>query len=172
MESLLARSLSGWGHYDVDIPPGLPKCAAARAPYSCGRVTNASAGAHPVAPAASRFIHARRRRAESLTGIFGKEVGLTAALLHLVPFGDPVGEPPVDLLETCFNNEIIPAFWQSHFSALRSTLESGVPTARNRLGGHRQGAAVVDVPNYLVAYVLHLTASAIVFLAEAGKRLK
>jgi AbiJ N-terminal domain 4 len=71
------------------------------------------------------------------------------------------------LLQIVFDNELIPKFWEQHFSALRSSLESGVPTARNRLGGHGQGVAVIQVPTYLVAYVLHLTASAIVFLREA-----
>lgn len=75
------------------------------------------------------------------------------------------------LLETCFDNGLIPAFWNQHFNALRSTLESGVPTARNRLGGHGQGNTVVSVPDHLVAYVMHLTASAIVFLVEAEKSL-
>lgn len=73
------------------------------------------------------------------------------------------------LLDTLFANGLIPQFWTQHFSALRSTLEAGVPTARNRLGGHGQGTTVVQVPEYFVGYVLHLTASAIVFLAEAEK---
>ncbi len=73
------------------------------------------------------------------------------------------------LLQVLFDNQLIPKFWEQHFSALRSSLESGVPTARNRLGGHGQGSTVSQVPRYLVAYVLHLTASAIVFLCEAEK---
>ena len=73
------------------------------------------------------------------------------------------------LLDVLFQNGLIPTFWEQHFSALRSTLESGVPTARNRLGGHGQGATVTKVPAFLAAYVLHLTASAIVFLVEAEK---
>ena len=76
------------------------------------------------------------------------------------------------LIQACFDNGLVPPFWQQHFSALRSVLESGVPTARNRLGGHGQGSSIVDVPAYLVAYVLHMTASAIVFLAEAEQQLK
>jgi hypothetical protein len=51
-------------------------------------------------------------------------------------------------------------------------LESAVPTVRNRLGGHGQGREVVDVPAYLVAYVLHMTAATIVFLAEAETTIK
>jgi len=75
------------------------------------------------------------------------------------------------LIDLCFQNNLIPPFWTQHFSALRSTLESGVPTARNKLGGHGQGVSIVEVPPHLAAYVLHITASAIVFLVEAEKAL-
>lgn len=75
------------------------------------------------------------------------------------------------LLQVLFDNGLVPSFWTQHFSALRSTLESGVPTARNKLGGHGQGTDVVRVPEHLVAYVLHMTASSIVFLAEAERNL-
>jgi hypothetical protein len=73
------------------------------------------------------------------------------------------------LLDVLFEKGLIPLFWSSHFSGLRSTLEAGVPTGRNRLGGHGQGPEVVTVPQYLVSYVLHMTGSAIVFLVEAEK---
>ncbi len=72
-----------------------------------------------------------------------------------------------NLIELCFNNGLVPKFWKQHFSSLRSLLESGVPTGRNRLGGHGQGAVPTAVPTHLVGYVLHMTAAAIVFLAEA-----
>lgn len=75
------------------------------------------------------------------------------------------------LIQCCFDNGLIPAFWTQQFSALRSTLESGVPTARNKLGGHGQGSSIVSVPQHLVAYVLHMTASAIVFLADSERSL-
>jgi hypothetical protein len=51
-------------------------------------------------------------------------------------------------------------------------LESGVPTARNRLGGHGQGAKPTSVPDHIVAYLLHMTASTIVFLIEADRALE
>lgn len=75
------------------------------------------------------------------------------------------------LLELLFDKGLVPTFWSQHFSALRSTLEAGVPTARNKLAGHGQGTQTVEVPEYIVGYALHLTASAIVFLAEAEKAL-
>ena len=73
------------------------------------------------------------------------------------------------LLKTCFDNELIPSFWQTHFSALRSCLESGVPTVRNKMGGHGQGTEVVDVPRHIVGYALHTTAASLLMLAECEK---
>ena len=75
------------------------------------------------------------------------------------------------LIKVCLDNGLIPSFWESHYSSLRSMLESGVPTGRNKLGGHGAGSTPVNVPTHLVAYMLHMTASAIVFLAEADKSL-
>ena len=83
---------------------------------------------------------------------------------------DP-NSPAMKLLQTLFDNGLIQPFWTSHFSALRTTLEAGVPTVRNKLGAHGQGTEVVVVPDYLVGYVLHLTASAILFLVKAEKNL-
>lgn len=76
------------------------------------------------------------------------------------------------LIQCCLDNGLIPVFWTQHFSALRSTIESGVPTARNKLGGHGQGSSIVSVPLHLVSYVLHMTASAIVFLVESERSLQ
>jgi hypothetical protein len=75
------------------------------------------------------------------------------------------------LITICFENGLIPQFWQSHMNGLRSTLESGVPTVRNKMGGHGQGAEVVDVPDHIAAYALHMTASTIVFLVKAEEAL-
>ncbi len=84
----------------------------------------------------------------------------------------PANATSKKLIAICLDNGLIPDFWQHQFSSLRSILESSVPTARNKLGGHGQGSSSIDVPEYLVAYVLHMTASAIVFLVEAEKGLK
>jgi len=71
------------------------------------------------------------------------------------------------LLDVCFQNNLIPQFWQQHMKAIRSLLEGGVPTGRNRLSGHGQGQAPTVVPDHVSAYVLHMTASAIVFLVKS-----
>ena len=41
---------------------------------------------------------------------------------------------------------------------------------RNKLSGHGQGTTPKAVPDHLVAYMLNMTASAIVFLAEADEK--
>jgi hypothetical protein len=74
------------------------------------------------------------------------------------------------LIDVVFKNGLIPSYLQTHFSALRSSLASGVPTIRNREGGHGSGEKPNDVPEYLAAYQLHLTASAIVFLIRANEQ--
>ncbi len=75
------------------------------------------------------------------------------------------------LLNICFDKGLVPPDLRSHYSALQSTLESGVPTLRNKRGGHGQGAQVVNVPPYFASYALHLTGSAMLFLIEAEKNL-
>lgn len=81
------------------------------------------------------------------------------------------GDTALKLVEICLKNDLLPSFWQNKMNALRSLLESGVPTGRNKLSGHGQGSLPITVPKYIVAYVLHMTASCIYFLAEAEKAL-
>lgn len=76
------------------------------------------------------------------------------------------------LIEVIFSKELIPSSLVSQFSGLRSVLESGLPTVRNKQGGHGQGKDPVAIPSHLAAYALHLAASNIVMLLEAHKALK
>lgn len=82
------------------------------------------------------------------------------------------GDTANRLLQVVFEQQIIPSFMQSHFSGLRSTLEAGVPTIRNRQGGHGQGGEIVSVPESMAAYALHLTAANILLLARAENEMK
>jgi hypothetical protein len=77
-----------------------------------------------------------------------------------------------DLVRVCLNNGLIPAYWQSYFTGLRTILESAIPTPRNKQAGHGAGAQVQQSPpDELVAYVLHMTAATILFLTEAERKL-
>jgi hypothetical protein len=75
------------------------------------------------------------------------------------------------LIEICFANNLIPNYLQSQFTAVRSALESGIPTARNRTSGHGQGTLQANVPDYFARYILNLTATTILFLVEAEQKL-
>ena len=86
------------------------------------------------------------------------------------PYGDSDGASR--LVSIVFERKLIPTFMQSHFSALRNTLEAGVPTVRNRLSGHGQGRTEVPVPESIAGYALHLTASNILLLARANEEMK
>ncbi|BEP36700.1 hypothetical protein GmRootV59_36720 [Variovorax sp. V59] len=75
------------------------------------------------------------------------------------------------LIGICFANHLIPSFWESEMTGLRALLEGGVPTGRNKLAGHGQGAEPVSVPPHIVSYIMHMTAANLKFLAEADAAL-
>lgn len=77
-----------------------------------------------------------------------------------------------NLIQVCFDNNLIPSFWQTQVTSLRTMLESSIPTGRNKLSGHGQGSTPITVPDYLVAYMLHMTASTLVFLTTAEKNME
>lgn len=74
------------------------------------------------------------------------------------------------LVNVCLSNGLVDPFWESHFAGLRATLENGIATVRNKLGGHGQGSKQREVPREVVAYALHLTAATIVLLIESSRR--
>jgi hypothetical protein len=71
------------------------------------------------------------------------------------------------LIDTCIANGLFPAFMQSHVGNLRTILESGVPTVRNKLGGHGQGATVTTVSESIARFALHSTAANILLFVES-----
>ena len=75
------------------------------------------------------------------------------------------------LIEVCLRNELLSPFMQSHLGAIQSLLESSIPTVRNKLGGHGQDEDPIDVPQFYAEYLLHETATTIVFMVEAYKSL-
>ena len=76
------------------------------------------------------------------------------------------------LIDIVSDYDLIDSYMKSHFTSLISTLRTGVPTVRNRLSGHGQGPDEITVPEYIAAYILHLTASNILLLAKADKDMK
>jgi hypothetical protein len=74
------------------------------------------------------------------------------------------------LIETCLSNNLVPSYLQNQFSSIRMLLESGIPTVRNKEGGHGQGTEVTTVPEHLASYTLHLTATNLLFLANCDAK--
>ncbi|MEB2845912.1 STM4504/CBY_0614 family protein [Endobacterium cereale] len=76
-----------------------------------------------------------------------------------------------DLIAVCLDKGLIPSYWQNSIANLKALLESSVPTGRNKTSGHGQGALPVNVDEPVVEYIMHMTASTILFLAKAEKNL-
>lgn len=70
------------------------------------------------------------------------------------------------LTQICFQNGLVPTFTQNQFSSLQNLLESGIPTIRNKLGGHGQGQIPQKVDDEMTRYGLNLTGTNIIFLIE------
>ncbi|WP_294357156.1 STM4504/CBY_0614 family protein [uncultured Sphingomonas sp.] len=73
---------------------------------------------------------------------------------------DTVGK----LVAAAFSTEFIPSYMQTQFTGLRSLLDSGIGTVRNKMGAHGAGSTARQLDKHLAAYQLHQTAAAIVFL--------
>lgn len=70
------------------------------------------------------------------------------------------------LIQICFQNGLVPTFTQNQFTSLQNLLESGIPTIRNKLGGHGQGQTPQKVDDEMTRYGLNLTGTNIIFLIE------
>lgn len=68
------------------------------------------------------------------------------------------------LIHILEKNGFYPAYLNNHIAGIRTTLESGAPTLRNKTSGHGQGTSVQDIPDSYVEYALNLVATNILFL--------
>lgn len=81
-------------------------------------------------------------------------------------------DPAKKLISVCFENKLIPEYLESQFNSIRSILESGIPTIRNKLSGHGQGQDQVEVPFEFARYMLNMTGTTILFLNDLDNILK
>lgn len=73
------------------------------------------------------------------------------------------------LIQILRENEFFPSYLESQMNGIRTTLESGLPTVRNKLAGHGQGDQIVQLSDAYVVYAMNLTATNIVFLCNLYK---
>lgn len=55
------------------------------------------------------------------------------------------GDTASKLINSCLENNLIPSYLQSQFTSLKTMLETGIPTIRNRNSGHGQGSEIKEV---------------------------
>ncbi|HEY2583082.1 MAG TPA: hypothetical protein VGI43_14825 [Mucilaginibacter sp.] len=70
------------------------------------------------------------------------------------------------LISICLTNGLVPQYLQTQLTSLNSLLESGIPTIRNRIGGHGQGAVSVTADDEITRYTLNLTGVNLIYLVE------
>ncbi len=73
------------------------------------------------------------------------------------------------LIDLCLKNSLIPTNMSNQFSSIRSLLETGIPSIRNKFSGHGQGKSKVIVSDSLARYALNLTGTNILFLIEQSE---
>lgn len=73
------------------------------------------------------------------------------------------------LILSCVEKGLFPSFQQDQLMQVGKILECGVPTIRNKTAGHGQGHEVTEVPEHLVSYMIHLTATNLLFLARSDE---
>lgn len=79
---------------------------------------------------------------------------------------DPARSTAKELIGILESNFFYPAYMNNHITSLRTSLESGLPTMRNKNAGHGQGAVVVNVSDEFTEYALNLAATNIVLLVK------
>lgn len=75
------------------------------------------------------------------------------------------------LIALIIKEGLIPLYSESFLAGVRNTLESGIPTLRNKLGGHGKGAEVRIVDEASMHYCINLTAAVILYLAQRHQEL-
>lgn len=76
------------------------------------------------------------------------------------------------LISSCLSHNLIPSYLQSQFTSLKTMLETGVPTIRNKNSGHGQGTEIKNIDEELASYMLHLTATNLLYLAQCAQKIK
>lgn len=71
-----------------------------------------------------------------------------------------------DLISILESSNFYPSYMNNHITSLRTSLESGLPTLRNKNAGHGQGASVINISDEFTEYALNLAATNIVLLVK------
>jgi hypothetical protein len=81
----------------------------------------------------------------------------------------PANPRASDLIKILKSNGLFPDYLGRSFDQLIATLASGLPSVRDSSAAHGQGATIVEVPEHVAAYSLHLAAAKIVLIVSAAE---
>lgn len=73
------------------------------------------------------------------------------------------------LVNAIFIHKFIPAYMAQEFTGLRTILESGINTIRNKAGGHGQGSNPRNIEKHVAEFQLNQTAAVLKLLAEYNR---
>jgi hypothetical protein len=73
------------------------------------------------------------------------------------------------LIQICFNKELVPTYVQNQFTSLQNLVETGIAPIRNKSSAHGQGSFRNEVSNEITKYGLNLTGVNILFLVDQAK---
>lgn len=76
------------------------------------------------------------------------------------------------LINILKDNNFFPDYMEAHLTSFRTTLETGLPTLRNKTSGHGQGSEITPISDDFAEYALNLAATNIVFLVGLYKNNK
>lgn len=79
------------------------------------------------------------------------------------------GARATDLITTLRENGLFQDGADKSFNTYVAMLKTGVPDLRNAVGGHGEASDALPPPMFMASYALHMTATNILFLAEAWK---
>lgn len=74
-----------------------------------------------------------------------------------------------DIVKAIFDHQFIPSYMQQEFTGLRTILESGINTVRNRAGGHGAGVTLRNIEKHIAEFQMNQTAAALKLLAEYNR---
>ncbi|PLY37710.1 hypothetical protein F164LOC_09035 [Pectobacterium carotovorum] len=114
------------------------------------------------------YRHGRYK--ESLNDCLKSFESLMKAIHEKKGWSYGTGDSASKLINSCLTNQLVPSYLQSQFTSLKTMLETGIPTIRNKNSGHGQGSEVKPVDEELVSYMLHLTATNLLFIAKCAEK--
>ncbi|TFZ65479.1 hypothetical protein E4631_14695 [Hymenobacter sp. UV11] len=120
----------------------------------------------------SAFEHYKNHKYEEAVTDCLKSIESTIKIIATLrnwPFNQNDTAKP--LIALVIKEGLVPTYSESFLAGVRNTLESGIPTLRNKLGGHGKGAEARIVDEASMHYCINLTAAVILYLVQRHQEL-